>query len=91
MTVALCTSALVLFPMYSLQSFAYVGVAVVASAAVAEIVVTPAAIALLGQRLTRRLHGRACPRTFVSRPIVDGSRNTAADPSRGHGMSPNCV
>ena len=51
MTVALSMSMMVLFPMYFLKSFAYAGVAVVVFAAVAAIVVTPAAIALLGQRL----------------------------------------
>ena len=51
MTVALSMSVMVLFPMYFLKSFAYAGVAVVALAAVAAIVVTPAAIALLGERL----------------------------------------
>ena len=50
-TVALSMSVMVLFPMYFLKSFAYAGLAVVAFAAVAAIVVTPAAIALLGQRL----------------------------------------
>jgi RND superfamily putative drug exporter len=51
LTVALSMSVMVLFPMYFLKSFAYAGVAVVALAAVAAIVVTPAAIALLGPRL----------------------------------------
>ena len=51
LTVALSMAAMVLFPMYFLKSFAYAGVAVVAFAAVAAIVVTPAAIALLGERL----------------------------------------
>ena len=51
MTVALSMAVMVLFPMYFLKSFAYAGVAVVALAAVAAIVVTPAAIALLGERL----------------------------------------
>ena len=51
MTVALSMSVMVLFPMYFLKSFAYAGVAVVVLAAVAAIVVTPAAIALLGPRL----------------------------------------
>jgi RND superfamily putative drug exporter len=50
-TVALSMSAMVLFPMYFLKSFAYAGIAVVAFAAVAAIVVTPAVIALLGERL----------------------------------------
>ena len=50
-TVALSMAAMLLFPMYFLKSFAYAGVATVAFAALAAIVVTPAAIALLGERL----------------------------------------
>ena len=74
MTVALSMSVMVLFPMYFLKSFAYAGVAVVALAAFAAIVVTPAAIALLGprldsldvHRLVRRLLRRPEP---VRRPV----------------------
>lgn len=51
MTVALSMATLVVFPQYFLKSFAYAVVAVVAFAATAAIVVTPAAIALLGDRL----------------------------------------
>ena len=51
MTVALSMAALVLFPPYFLKSFAYAGAAVVAFTVTAAIVVTPAAIALLGDRL----------------------------------------
>jgi RND superfamily putative drug exporter len=51
MTVALSMSAMVLFPIYTLKSFGYAGVAVVAFASVASIFVTPAAIVLLGDRL----------------------------------------
>ncbi|MGK2852715.1 MAG: MMPL family transporter, partial [Microbacteriaceae bacterium] len=47
-TVALPISTLVLVPMYFLKSFAYAGVATVV---VAALVVTPAAIVLLGDRL----------------------------------------
>jgi len=65
-TVALSMSTLALFPMYSLKSFAYVGVAVVAFAAIAAIVVTPALIALLGDRLAGRMHR---PTASVERPI----------------------
>ncbi|HZQ31068.1 MAG TPA: MMPL family transporter, partial [Mycobacterium sp.] len=69
MTVALSMIAMVLFPMYFLTSFAYAGVAVVAFAAAAAIVVTPAVIVLLGdrldsldvRRLVRRLLGRPEP------------------------------
>jgi RND superfamily putative drug exporter len=50
-TVALAMLPLALFPMYFLKSFAYAGVAVVSFAAIAAIVLTPAAIALLGTRL----------------------------------------
>jgi RND superfamily putative drug exporter len=63
-TVALSMSTLVLFPMYSLKSFGYVGIAVVAFAAIAAIVVTPALIALLGDRLAGRMHR---PTTSVER------------------------
>lgn len=51
MTVALCMATMVLFPQYFLKSFAYAGVAVVGFAAAAAIVVTPAVIVLLGDRL----------------------------------------
>ncbi|RDH77788.1 MMPL family transporter [Mycolicibacterium moriokaense] len=51
MTVASSMVAMVLFPQYFLKSFAYAGVAVVSLAATASIVVTPAAITLLGDRL----------------------------------------
>jgi RND superfamily putative drug exporter len=50
-TVALSMSATALFPMYFLKSFAYAGVATVAFIATASIVLTPAAIVLLGPRL----------------------------------------
>jgi RND superfamily putative drug exporter len=74
MTVALSMVAMVLFPMYFLKSFAYAGIAVVAFAAVAAIVVAPAAIVLLGdrldsldvRRLARRILGRPDP---VRKPI----------------------
>jgi len=52
-TVALSMVALVLFPMHVLKSFGYAGVATVAFAALAAVVVTPAAIVLLGDRLKR--------------------------------------
>ncbi|OHV04423.1 MMPL family transporter, partial [Mycobacterium talmoniae] len=68
-TVALSMSAMVLFPMYFLKSFAYAGIATVVFAAAAAVVVTPAAIVLLGprldaldvRRLTRRVLGRPDP------------------------------
>ncbi|OMB94934.1 hypothetical protein A5733_01620 [Mycobacterium sp. NS-7484] len=74
MTVALSMVAMVLFPMYFLKSFAYAGIAVVALAAFAAVVVAPAAIALLGDRLdaydvrrfVRRILGRPEP---VPKPV----------------------
>ncbi|CQD19585.1 mmpL protein [Mycobacterium lentiflavum] len=73
-TVALSMSATALFPMYFLKSFAYAGVATVAFVATASIVITPAAIVLLGprldsldvRRLVRRMLGRPEP---VHKPV----------------------
>jgi RND superfamily putative drug exporter len=73
-TVALSMVAMVLFPMYFLKSFAYAGIATVLFAVVAALVVTPAAIMLLGdrldsldvRRLARRLLGRPEP---APRPV----------------------
>ncbi|MGO9510238.1 MAG: MMPL family transporter [Mycobacterium sp.] len=73
-TVALSMLATVAFPMYFLKSFAYAGMATVAFVATASIVVTPAAIVLLGsrldsldvRRLIRRVLGRPEP---VHKPV----------------------
>jgi uncharacterized membrane protein YdfJ with MMPL/SSD domain len=66
-TVALSMAAMLIFPMYFLKSFAYAGVATVAFAAVAAVIVAPAAIWLLGDRLDalsieRLLRRRAAPK-----------------------------
>lgn len=74
LTVALSMIAMVLFPMYFLKSFAYAGIAVVGFAALAAIVVAPAAIVLAGDRLdsldvrklVRRMLGRPEP---VDKPV----------------------
>ncbi len=66
-TVALSMAAMVLFPMHFLKSFAYAGVATVAFAAAAAVVVTPAAIVLLGDRLDS-LDMRRLARRVLSRP-----------------------
>jgi RND superfamily putative drug exporter len=58
---------MVLFPMYFLKSFAYAGVATVAFVAAAAIVVTPAAIVLLGSRLNS-LDARRLVRRVLRRP-----------------------
>src|SRR6516165_8665450 len=73
-TVALSMAAMVLFPMYFLKSFAYAGIATVVFAMAAAVVVTPAVIVLLGDRLDswdvrrlgRRLLGRPKP---TPRPV----------------------
>src|ERR1700739_2804802 len=73
-TVALSMAVMVLFPMYFLKSIAYGGIATVAFAAAAALVVTSAAIVLLGsrldsldvRRLVRRLSRRPEP---VPRPV----------------------
>lgn len=66
-TVALSMSATALFPMYFLKSFAYAGVATVAFVATSSIVITPAAIALLGPRLDS-LDVRKLLRRMLGRP-----------------------
>jgi putative drug exporter of the RND superfamily len=75
-TVALSMSATALFPMYFLKSFAYAGVATVAFVATASIVITPAAIVLLGDRLdsldVRRLLRHALRRPDpLHRPVEE--------------------
>ncbi|MGO4422911.1 MMPL family transporter, partial [Streptomyces sp. MCAF7] len=51
MTVAVSLAAMLVFPQYFLRSFAYAGIAVVVIAAAAALVVLPAALALLGERV----------------------------------------
>ncbi len=74
-TVALSMGAMVLFPMHFLKSFAYAGVATVAFAAIAAIVITPAAISLLGDRLdsldVRRLFRRTLGRAEPVQRLID--------------------
>ncbi len=67
MTIALSMVAMVLFPMYFLKSFAYAGIAVAGLAAAAAVVVTPAAIVLLGGRLNLLNVGRLSDR-LMGRP-----------------------
>jgi len=65
--VALSMAVMVLFPMNFLRSFAYAGVATVAFAALAAIIVTPAALMLLGDRLDA-LDVRRALRRVLRRP-----------------------
>ncbi|MGO9254208.1 MAG: MMPL family transporter [Mycobacterium sp.] len=66
-TVALSMAAMILFPMYFLKSFAYAGIATVGFAALAAVVVTPAAIVLMGDRLDS-LNVRRLARRLLRRP-----------------------
>ena len=66
-TVALSMAAMILFPMYFLKSFAYAGIATVGFAALAAVVVTPATIVLLGDRLDS-LDVRRLARHLLRRP-----------------------
>ncbi len=52
-TVAISLAVLAIFPMPYLRSFSYAGVAVVALAAIASIVVLPAVLAVLGPRIEK--------------------------------------
>jgi len=58
LTVAVSLSALLVFPLYFLRSFAYAGVAVVLLALVTSIVSLPALLALLGHRVDSVRIGR---------------------------------
>ena len=64
LTVAVSLSALLVFPLYFLRSFAYAGVAVVMVAAVASVVSLPALLAALGHRVdSLQLLKRRSPET----------------------------
>ena len=72
--VGLSMAVMIVFPMAFLKSFAYAGVATVAFAALAALLVTPAALVLLGDRLQafdiRRLARRVLKRPEpIARPI----------------------
>lgn len=56
-TVAVALAALLAFPVYFLRSFAYAGISVVAVTAVAAVLVLPAMMRLLGQRVAHRRFG----------------------------------
>ncbi|MFD7835200.1 MMPL family transporter [Streptomyces sp. NPDC059761] len=75
LTVAVSLSAMLFFPMYFLRSFAYAGVAVVLLAAAAALVLLPAALVLLGERVNsldlRRLWRRNRPGAGAGTPTAD--------------------
>ncbi|MGK5630181.1 MMPL family transporter, partial [Streptomyces sp. URMC 123] len=68
LTVALSLSALLIFPMYFLRSFAYAGIAVVAFAALSALVVLPALLAVLGHRVNAWSFGRR----RAAKPVESG-------------------
>ena len=70
LTVALALAVLSVFNVYFLKSFAYAGVAVVAAAAAASIVLLPAALVLLGDRVNA-LDVRAGLRRVLGRPAPE--------------------
>ncbi|MGV9824309.1 MMPL family transporter [Gordonia sp. NPDC003429] len=72
-TVALSLAALAIFPMYFLRSFAYAGVGVVAVAAVASLIVTPAVLMVLGGRIdSLSVRGLLRRAPAQNRPIEEG-------------------
>ncbi|MGA9492071.1 MAG: MMPL family transporter [Mycobacterium sp.] len=78
-TVFLAVSALAVFPMYFLRSMAYAGCGVVALAGLYAVVVAPAVIKLLGDRIEslniRTLFGRSNPNLDVRRSFLYTSTN----------------
>ena len=83
-TVAASLSAMLVFPMAFLRSFAYAGIAVVGMAALISVVVLPAALAAIGHRIDKwsvfRRHPKAVGEGFwhrvamavMRRPVVIG-------------------
>ncbi|MFE7563547.1 MMPL family transporter [Kitasatospora sp. NPDC057500] len=80
LTVAVSLSAMLVFPLYFLRSFAYAGISVVLIAAAAALILLPALLTLLGGRidaLTVRLPGRAARAARSDRPAGMGWHRTA--------------
>jgi RND superfamily putative drug exporter len=73
-TIAAALSALLVFPLYFLRSFAYAGTAVVAVAALASVVTLPALLVVLGPRVDA-LRVR---RRVVTPPVSTGSISTGS-------------
>jgi RND superfamily putative drug exporter len=85
LTVAVSLAAMLVFPQYFLRSFAYAGIAVVLLAAAAALVVLPAALVLIGDRvnsldLRRVLHRRSRGDRDRGR---DRGHRSAGGPERG--------
>lgn len=69
LTVAISLSALLVFPLYFLRSFAYAGIGVTLVAAVASVVALPALLAVLGRRVDA---GRVLRRGRSAAPVESG-------------------
>ncbi|WP_369778723.1 MMPL family transporter [Streptomyces sp. R33] len=82
LTVAVSLSAMLFFPMYFLRSFAYSGVAVVLLAAGAALILLPAALVLLGERVNsldlRRLWRRRRAGAAAGAPGADAEAGREA-------------
>ncbi len=70
-TVGLSMAAMLMFPMYFLTSIAYAGIATVAFAAAAAVIVTPAAIWLLGDRLDSLSLSLLFRRSAAPKPVQE--------------------
>ncbi|HEY8524618.1 MAG TPA: MMPL family transporter [Acidimicrobiales bacterium] len=75
LTVAASLSALLVFPLYFLRSFAYAGIAVVLVAAAGALLSLPALLATLGTRVNAGSVRRLLPRRF-RRPAPAGETGT---------------
>jgi RND superfamily putative drug exporter len=73
LTVAAALSALLVFPMFFLRSFAYAGIAVVLLAMATSIITLPAMLAVVGRRIdSRRARRRAEQASTAGRVYVPG-------------------
>ncbi|MUL45865.1 MMPL family transporter [Mycobacterium sp. CBMA293] len=70
-TVGLSMAAMLMFPMYFLTSIAYAGIATVVFAAAAAVIVTPAAIWLLGDRLDALSLEHLFRRSATPKPVQE--------------------
>jgi RND superfamily putative drug exporter len=77
-TVAAALSSLLIFPLYFLRSFAYAGVAVVALSALAALLVLPAVLTLLGDRLRPGRSWLSRRRKATAPPIAPAAGATAS-------------
>lgn len=82
-TVAAALSSLLIFPLYFLRSFAYAGVAVVALSALAALLVLPAVLTLLGDRLRPGRSWLSRRRRAVAPPAAPPAGGTSGGPAVG--------